>query len=178
MEQKRRKILEIALLIVIIVISVLVFLFREEVQALGNWGYGGLFLLCFLSNCTVFLPAPSLMVVVSFARSMAPLPVALLGALGTTLGEMFGYTFGRAGQSVSGKFARLIEWLTERVHKVGFLVFLLAFLPLPLFDFAGVYAGGSKMPVWKFGLYCFLGKALKMLLYAYAFTALMDFLPF
>ena len=48
-------------------------------------------------------------------------------------------------------------------------MFLLALLPLPLFDLAGVYSGGSGMPLWRFACACWCGKFLKMLTYAYLF---------
>jgi len=50
----------------------------------------------------------------------------------------------------------------------GLTITVLAFLPLPVFDLAGVAAGALKMPVHKFLLYCALGKIPKMILVAYA----------
>lgn len=97
---------------------------------------------------------------------MPPFAVATVGAVGTTLGEFSGYICGRAGQNLSSKFAVFIEKISKKIHRVSILVFILALLPLPLFDFAGVYAGGCKMPSWKFGLCCFLGKWMKMVFYA------------
>lgn len=174
-----RKYFEWVLIIFVIALSVLVFVFRDRVSALGSWGYGGLFLLCYLSNCTIFLPAPGLMVVISFAQAMPPLIVATMGAAGTTLGELSGYAFGHAGQSVSKRFQKAAEWFGERIHNVTVLIFTLALLPLPLFDFAGVYAGGAKVSMRKFFLACFVGKWLKMYFFAVAATEILDYImPF
>lgn len=178
-EGSNRKIFEWLLLFFIVALSISVFVFRDKVTSLGSWGYGGLFLLCYLSNCTVFLPAPGLMVVISFAQAMSPIIVATLGAAGTTLGEMSGYAFGHAGQSVSVRFQKVVEWFSERIRNVNVLIFVLALLPLPLFDFAGIYAGGTKVKMWKFILACFIGKWLKMYIYAVAATQIFDYLmPF
>ncbi len=47
-------------------------------------------------------------------------------------------------------------------------ILVLAFIPNPLFDLAGISAGILKMPVWKFLLFCVIGKILKMMMFAYA----------
>jgi uncharacterized membrane protein YdjX (TVP38/TMEM64 family) len=47
-------------------------------------------------------------------------------------------------------------------------IFILAFVPNPLFDLAGMAAGALKLPVWKFLLACSIGKILKMLMFAFA----------
>jgi membrane protein DedA with SNARE-associated domain len=47
-------------------------------------------------------------------------------------------------------------------------ILVLAFIPNPLFDLAGMVAGILKMPVGKFLLYCVIGKILKMMMFAYA----------
>lgn len=46
-------------------------------------------------------------------------------------------------------------------------ILVLAFIPNPLFDMAGLIAGVLKMPVWKFLAYCIVGKILKMMVFAY-----------
>ena len=50
----------------------------------------------------------------------------------------------------------------------GRTILVLAFIPNPLFDVAGMIAGILKMPLWKFLLFCWIGKTLKMFLFAYA----------
>jgi len=47
-------------------------------------------------------------------------------------------------------------------------ILVLAFIPNPLFDVAGAIAGILRMPVWKFLIYCVIGKILKMMMFAYA----------
>jgi uncharacterized membrane protein YdjX (TVP38/TMEM64 family) len=50
----------------------------------------------------------------------------------------------------------------------GWAVLALAAIPNPFFDLAGVAAGASKMPVWKFLVYCWIGQTIKMAAFAYA----------
>ena len=75
--------------------SVAIFLMRDQLQNVDEIGYLGLFLLCFLSNATVLLPAPSLMIAASCALILNPLLVAAVAALGSSLGELVGYAFGK-----------------------------------------------------------------------------------
>lgn len=165
MSGKWRKVWEAALAVGIIALSVAIFLFREELENIGQVGYLGLFALCFLANATVLLPAPSLMIAASCALIMNPLVVAVVAALGSALGEFVGYLLGNTGRDLSPKFGKLLDWLNERVKNPFALVFLLAALPLPLFDVVGVYSGGTKLHLGKFFAMCFLGKLVKMLVY-------------
>ena len=165
MNVKLRKTLEIVLVIFIVAISIGIFLMRDKIGQVSNLGYLGLFLLCFLANSTVLLPAPSLMIAASCALIMNPLLVALFAALGSTLGELVGYAFGIITKDLSPKFQKLLDKLTNKVHNQTLLVFILAVLPLPLFDIVGVYSGGTKMNLIKFFIACFIGKFIKLLVY-------------
>lgn len=172
MKKSVRKGLEILLLAAIVALSVGIFLFRDRLGNIGEVGYLGLFFLCFLANATVFLPAPSLMIAASCALILNPVLVALVAAAGSTLGEFVGYAFGGAGTEISPKFASLLEKIHSRVKNPLLLVFVLALLPLPLFDVAGVYSGGTKLHPVKFFLACYLGKFGKLLVYTNAYAIL------
>ena len=147
------KILEFLFLILVIVFSILIFIFRDKIGQVSNVSYFSLFILCFIANSTVFLPAPSLMIAASFAP------------LGSTLGEYVGYAFGAVSKDVSPKILSFLEKFISKIHNQTLLVFVLAMLPLPLFDFVGVYSGGTKMNMLKFFIACYLGKFLKLLVY-------------
>ena len=165
LNNKIKKILGILFLILIVALSVTVFVMRDKIGEVSDIGYLGLFFLCFLANATVFLPAPSLMLAASCALIMNPWLVALFAALGSSLGELVGYVFGAVSIDVSPKFQKLMGLLAEKIHNRTVLVFVLALLPLPLFDVAGVYSGGTKMNLVKFFIVCFGGKFIKMLVY-------------
>ncbi|MCD7822660.1 MAG: VTT domain-containing protein [Oscillospiraceae bacterium] len=165
MKQKLRKAFEILFFVAIVAISITIFVMRDRIGQVSDVGYLGLFLLCFLANSTVLLPAPSLMIAASCALIMNPILVSLFAALGSTLGEFVGYAFGRITKDLSPKFQRFLGKLTEKVHSDTLLVFILAVLPLPLFDVVGIYSGGTKMNLGKFFLACFIGKFIKLLIY-------------
>jgi membrane protein YqaA with SNARE-associated domain len=46
-------------------------------------------------------------------------------------------------------------------------IFLLAFIPNPVFDVAGIAAGALRIPVWKFIAATMLGRTLRFILLAY-----------
>ena len=89
-----------------------------------------------------------------------------MAGLGAALGEMTGYLAGIGGRSVVEKRAlydRLCRWM----GKGGvFAVFLLAFVPNPIFDLGGMVAGTLRMPIWLFLLAGWTGKSLKFTLVA------------
>lgn len=169
---KIRRVIETIVLIVIIMLSLLIFIYRDKFHDVSNVSYLGLFVLCFLANATVLLPSPSLMIAASCALIMNPLIVAFLAALGSTLGEVVGYTFGNVSKDLSSKFRETIHKLTSKIHNEGIIVFIFAVLPLPLFDVVGIYSGGIKMNLLKFLLFCFIGKFIKMLIYTRIYNIL------
>jgi membrane protein YqaA with SNARE-associated domain len=155
-------------LVLVVAITVWIYSLGEETAALAAYGYPGIFLLSILANATIVLPAPGLALVFTFAGRLEPLGVGLAAAAGATLGELSGYLAGFSGQPIienRGLYQRL-EGYMSRYGAATIVV--LAFLPLPVFDLAGVAAGALKMPVFKFLFWCFLGKLPKMLLIALA----------
>lgn len=165
MKRQARKVLEVILFLTIIVLSAAIFLMRDRLQNVGEVGYLGLFFLCFAANATVLLPAPSLLIAASCALILNPLAVAAVAALGSSLGELIGYAFGTSGSDLSPRFSQFLDNIAQKVTNPSLLVFILALLPLPLFDLAGIYSGGTRMKLGKFFLLCFVGKFLKLLVY-------------
>lgn len=165
MRSKLRKSFEIIFVLIIITLSVTIFVLRDTIGQVSNISYLGLFFLCFLANSTVLLPAPSLMIAASCALIMNPWLVALFAALGSALGELIGYAFGTVTTDLSPKIQKLLEKFMSKVHNQTLLVFILAVLPLPLFDIVGIYSGGTKMNLIKFFIACFIGKFVKLLVY-------------
>ena len=160
-----RKIWEIILVILILAGSVAIFIFKDKIEHVSEAGYLGVFLFCFLANSTVLIPAPSLMIAASCALIMNPILVAIFASLGSALGEFVGYAFGTVTEDLSPKFQKFLDKLNSKIHNKTLMVFILAVLPLPLFDVAGVYSGGTRMNVIKFFLACFIGKFIKTLIY-------------
>lgn len=155
------KFFQVVFLIGILALSIFVMLNKEIIQNIGNYSYFALFVCCFLSNASVFLPAPGLIMVMAAAVAMNPVIVAVIGALGMTCGECIGYFGGLTGRRLinsTPKSTGILDVL--RTHGIV-TVFLFAFIPFPLFDFVGVAAGYLKTDLFKFFAACYMGKLFK-----------------
>ncbi len=169
MNQKTRTtILRILAVLAVVGVSAYVFSIRERVDEFAAYGYPGIFLIALLANATVFLPAPGLAVVFAMGGVFHPLGVALAAGAGGALGELSGYLAGFGGRAAVENTAAYAR-VQPKVQKWGgWAVLVLAAIPNPFFDLAGVAAGASKMPVWKFLVYCWIGQTIKMTIFAYA----------
>lgn len=152
----------------------LVYSLRDQVEELAVYGYPGIFLISFLAYATVLLPAPGVAVVFAMGAVFHPVGVALAAGSGAALGETTGYLVGFSGQGVVER-ADIYEKLTVWMQRNGPLtVFLLAAIPNPFFDMAGLVAGALKMSYLKFLLFCWCGQTIKMLFFAYAGAISLD----
>jgi membrane protein YqaA with SNARE-associated domain len=164
-------IVRVVILLAVIALTVFIYQIRDEARALANYGYGGIFLLSVLANATVILPAPGLLFVFALGGVFNPIGVAISAGAGAAVGELSGYMAGFSGQAVVENvevYRRMRSWMVTHPRWVGLMIMGLAFLPLPLFDLAGIAAGALRVPVWIFLLWCLAGKILKMLVIAYA----------
>ena len=157
--------------IAVIVISVYVFSIRDQAEELARYGYPGIFLLSILANATVILPAPGILFVFAMGAVFNPIGVALAAGTGAAIGELSGYLAGFGGQAVvenTQLYERIRGWMENHPSMSYLAITLLAFVPNPLFDLAGIAAGTLRMPVFMFLFFCWIGKTLKMLVFAYA----------
>lgn len=133
-----------------------------DVERWGNFGYGGAFMLALLSSATVLVPSVALGAALRFgaAATLNPLIVGLLSGLGAGFGESTGYLAGRSGSELARwetrpTYRRIAAWVERR----GTLtVFVLAAIPLPLIDLAGIAAGALGLGYRRFLLACVAGK--------------------
>jgi uncharacterized membrane protein YdjX (TVP38/TMEM64 family) len=154
--------------VAVIVITLFVYSMRDDAEKLAVYGYPGIFLISFLAYATVLLPAPGVAVVFAMGAIFHPFGVALAAGSGAALGETIGYLAGFSGQGVVER-ADMYEKLTTWMQRNGPLtVFLLAAIPNPFFDMAGLVAGALKMPFLTFIIWCWCGQVIKMLFFAYA----------
>lgn len=163
-------------LLLSVAITALIVVYRNDLERLAGYGYGGVFLISLIGNATVILPVPSLAVVFAGGGVLNPLLVGLVAGLGEPLGELTGYMAGYGGSAVvqeRERFRRVQEWMQRR----GFLTILvLSAIPNPLFDLAGISAGMLHYPLGKFLLPCWIGKTIKALAIAYLGSGLFDVL--
>jgi membrane protein YqaA with SNARE-associated domain len=164
----RKLYLRILVLILVLGITAAIFVFRDRVANLAGYGYLGAFLISLLSSATIILPVPGIAVIFALGATYDPYLVGLAAGAGSALGELSGYMAGYSGQGVFKKsktYLRMEHWMRRRGPLV---IFVLAFVPNPIFDLAGAAAGILRYPVWKFLLFCFLGKAPRSILVAFA----------
>ena len=169
--KQRLTFFRILALIVVVIVSVYIFSIRDQAEELAKYGYPGIFLLSILANATVLLPAPGVLFVFAMGAVFDPFYVAFAAGAGAAIGELSGYLAGFGGSAVierAGTYDSIKNWMESHPHLSYLLVTLLAFVPNPLFDLAGIAAGTLRMSVLKFLFFCWIGKTLKMLLFAFA----------
>jgi membrane protein DedA with SNARE-associated domain len=160
--------LRLAGLLLVIGITIYVYRIREHVQEFAAFGYPGIFLVALLANATVFLPAPGAAVVFAMGSLFNPLGVAIAAGTGGALGELTGYLAGLSGQAAVEKahmYNRVHPWVEQYG---GWAILVLAALPNPFFDLAGIAAGATRMTLARFLLFCWIGQLIKMSIFAFA----------
>ena len=169
--ERRMVLLRLFTLVFVIALIVGIYLNRERIQELYHLGYVGIFLITMLSNATVFLPVPGVMVVFAMGGVFQPFFIALFAGMGAAIGELSGYLVGFSGQGLaerSVRYTRLLNWMERNRRLSDLMILILAAIPNPFFDLAGIAAGTLKIPLWRFLVFCMLGSILKMLAFAYA----------
>lgn len=135
-----------------------------------------LFFLSLLSNATLLLPVPGLALTLLAATVANPLTVGIAAGSGQALGEMTGYLAGYSGQELidnAPRYERMVAWM----RRYGVLtIFVLALIPNPLFDLAGIVAGALRMPWWLYLISAGTGKILKNIALAYGAALGVDWL--
>jgi membrane protein YqaA with SNARE-associated domain len=163
----RQRILSILALVLIAGLTILLFIYRERIQKLEMLGYPGIFLISLLSNASLILPVPGVLFTSAMGAIFDPFWVAIAAGSGSALGELSGYLAGFSGRGVV-THTKWTDQLERWMRRYGDLtVLVLAIIPNPLFDVAGILAGALRMPLWRFILWCWLGKTIKMLFFAY-----------
>lgn len=160
--------IRIVVLLAVIALTVILVIYRDKIQTLKGYGYPGIFLFSILANATILVPVPGVVFTSAMGAVFSPLWVSIAAGAGAALGELSGYMAGFSGRAVaehSTRYRKVVHWM-DKYGKLTILV--LAFIPNPLFDLAGMVAGILKMPVWEFLIYCVIGKILKMMMFAYA----------
>jgi len=163
----KKRFIPLLTLLLVIAITVGIFLYREKVAELQGYGYLGAFLASVVSNATIILPVPGIIIILALGAALPPVLVGLAAGIGAGMGEMTAYMAGISGRGLVENwklYDRLVGWL----NKWGILaVFVFALTPLP-FDPLGIVAGILRFPFWKFFIACWLGKTVQNIIVAYA----------
>jgi len=164
-------------IIFVIALTVFLYLNRSKVQQLGAFGYPGIFLVSILANATIILPVPGILITSAMGAIFNPFWVAVAAGTGAALGELTGYLAGFSGQGIIENrkwYERFERWM----KKYGDItIFVLAIIPNPLFDVAGMTAGALRMPIWRYLIWVTLGKIIKMMIFAYFGAYISSLIP-
>lgn len=153
---------------------------EEFASSSSAYAYSVIFGVTLLFNASIMVPAhlhvPLMMAAAAYWN---PIIVALVASIGGTLGEMTGYYAGYLGKRIvvtkdMPGYNRFVDW----INRYGLLaIFLFSLQPILPFDIAGLTAGVSRLPLWKFLLPCWAGRFLKYLVFCYFGYWLLQFLP-
>ena len=154
--------------------------FDLSVEGFATTAYLVVFVTSLISNASIIVPVPIFVaIMITAAKYWDPVLVALAASVAGTLGEITGYYAGYFGKRIvhlenAPGYDRLVGWM-KRYGPWG--IFLISLQPILPFDVAGLLAGASKLPLWKFLLACWAGKFPKYLLGCYLGPAVWRFLP-
>lgn len=155
----------------VISISLVIFSFSNRIEQLKTFGYLGAFIVMLLGNATIILPAPGLTIVFALGSAFNPILVGLAAGAGAALGELTGYLAGVSGSVVFENHQIYIR-LEKLMKRYGlFAIFILAIIPNPFFDIAGLIAGVLRFSWWRFLLISWAGKTIQGILVALAGAA-------
>jgi membrane protein YqaA with SNARE-associated domain len=103
--------------------------------------------------------------------------VVLVASVAGALGEITGYYAGYLGKRIvlvesTPGYDRFVGWM-QRYGPWG--IFLVSLQPLT--DIAGLLAGASKLPLWKFLLPCWPAKFIKYFVISYFGGGILNLLP-
>lgn len=137
---------------------------------LAALGYPGVFLVMFISGCSILFPVPGQAAILAAGAIWNPVLVGVASGLGNSTGELTGYLLGRAaGAAIEER--RPPRWwgaLQSWVGRYGFFAIMaIAMVPNPVFDAVGLIAGSLEYPARRFWLACAIGNSVKYTALAY-----------
>ena len=153
--------------------------FNISVEKFATTAYLVVFLVTLASNAGIFVPVYiHVSIMIAAAKYWDPVLVALTASVAGALGETTGYYAGYLGKRIARLenipgYQRLVGWM-KKYGPWGIL--FLSFQPILPFDVAGLLAGASKLPLWKFLLPCWAGRFPKYLLVCYLGPAVFSIL--
>ena len=163
----RRRLLHPGLFLAAATFIALAYFFRGSFTV-SQAGYAGVAVTALIAAGGLVVPAPALAAACTAAAFLIPWVVALIAGACEGVGELTGYFLGRSGEELlTGRrfYQRLRVWMD---HHGWLVLFILALVPNPVFDAAGIAAGALRYPVWRFLGLVWMGKTLKYLGIAYA----------
>jgi len=154
--------------------------FNISIERFSSLAYLVVFGVTLAANASILAPVVIHMsILIAATKFCNPILLALTASVAGALGEMSSYYAGYLGKRIilaenTPGYERVVSWM-ERYGPWG--IFLLSLQPILPFDVAGLLAGASKLPLWKFVLPCWAGKFPKYILVSYLGEAFLRLLP-
>ena len=144
-------------------------------EYIASSGYAGVFLMGIIGSSAPIWPLPgSWAAFLAAGLGLNPFLVGLAAGLGEPIGELSGYTAGYGGQIVVQKwkrYAQIENWM--RRHG-GPTVFVVSAIPNFFIKLATIAAGTLRYPFRRFFVFCWAGKTVKSLGFAFAGAGFFD----
>lgn len=159
----RERLVTALMLALTITATIVGFLFRHELERLGNLGYLGAFLLPIIGNCLVAAPFPWPLIIVDLSHAYPTLPLVLVASAGTVTGNLLPYALGHR-IAVHGSSSRIIHRLRVLSRpKQTLVVILLAFSPI--FSYSSLVGAVLGYPLRFILPIVFVGQATQLYLF-------------
>lgn len=163
-------------IILTVLMALAIVVFKEEVQALQQYGYMGAFFISILGGATIIIPVPMLAIVFALGGVMpSPWLVAISAALGETVGAltiyMTGHSAGRviSSSKLGGGFQKAYERMLGLIERRGAITLLAVTSVINPFFYPAAFACGAlKFGLGKYAVIVFTGKTIKCMTVVYA----------
>lgn len=143
--------------------------FSLSLEGFAWLAYLFVFAVTLLGSCTIIFPLPGMAIAIAAATKWNPAIVAVVGSIGSTLGELTGYYAGYVGRKIivteyREGYERAVAWM----DRYGlWTIFVFALVPVLIFDLVGLAAGALRLPVRKFLLACWGGRLIRSFVEVY-----------
>ena len=170
--------LQVITLVFVVALFIVIVWQRKNIAEFSLWlanyaglKYLGIYILSAAASATLIIPIPGLAMTSALGAISPdlwdPLLIGVASGLGATTGELTGYLLGFSGRMAipyTKTYEKVVGWMAKWGN---WTIFLLALIPNPLFDIAGIASGVLKYPAWKFILLAAAGEIPKHIIFAY-----------
>ncbi len=164
-----------AALLAVILVTVLVQKPTNFDEYIKSSGYVGVFFMALIGSASPVWPLPgSWAIFIAAGLGLNPFILGLLGGIGESIGELTGYTAGFGGQVALQRlkrYAQIEKWMKRWG---GLTIFVVSAIPNVFIKLATIAAGSLRYPLWRFFVFCWSGKTIKSLAFAFAGYGLFD----
>lgn len=165
-----QKIGVVSIFLLSLILSIAFFAYEDYFREASSLGLLGLFIVNFVSSATFFISAPAFLSVISGGNLYSPILVSIVASFGAGLGDLVGFLFGHSGRRLTMKKFEAnsrLKLLEKLFQKHGMIViFIMALIPNPFFDFIGILAGALNYSLAKFFITMITGRFLRYWLLA------------